>query len=82
MQTIAYLQPLIVGRSWAMLHPDMVSNHIKDRGYCMTYHPWEINRCPGCGGAQWYVGRMSAECGFCATVLMFAAAGRNRSDLL
>src|SRR3546814_6815856 len=40
-----------------MLHPDMVSDHIKDRGYCMTYDPWEINRCPGCGGAQWNVGR-------------------------
>lgn len=42
----------------------------------MTYRPWELNRCPGCGRAQWYVGRKSAECGFCATVLLFAAAGQ------
>lgn len=42
----------------------------------MTYRPRELNRCPGCGRAQWYVGRKSAECGFCATVLLFAAAGQ------
>lgn len=59
-----------------MSQPVTASDRVKGRGYCLTYRPWEINRCPGCGGAQWYVGRMSAECGFCATVLVFAGAGQ------
>ena len=29
----------------------------------------EVNHCPGCGRSHWYVGRLSAECGFCGTAL-------------
>ena len=43
------------------------------RGYQPLYREREPNRCPGCGRAQWIVGRMSAECAFCATALPFAA---------
>lgn len=35
-----------------------------------TFYPGETNRCPGCGRTHWYVGRTTAECGFCAAVLM------------
>ncbi len=39
------------------------------RGYHVVYRENEVNRCPGCGRSHWYVGRLSAECGFCATAL-------------
>lgn len=44
------------------------------RGYCVVYRDDEVNHCPGCGHTHWYVGRFSAECGFCATALPLAAA--------
>ena len=44
------------------------------RGYHVAYRQHETNRCPGCGRSQWYLGRTSAECGFCATALPFATA--------
>jgi hypothetical protein len=44
------------------------------RGYHAIYRQHEINRCPGCGRSHWYLGRASAECGFCATALPFATA--------
>jgi len=54
----------------------------KQRGYCVVYREDEINHCPGCGRTHWYVGRVSAECGFCATALpLAAAAGRVRTML-
>lgn len=39
------------------------------RGYHVVYRGGEVNRCPGCGRSHWYVGRLSAECGFCGTAL-------------
>jgi hypothetical protein len=44
------------------------------RGYGIVYRRQEINHCPGCGRTHWYVGRVSAECGFCATALPLAEA--------
>ena len=44
------------------------------RGYHVIYRENEINHCPGCGRTQWYIGRVSAECGFCATALPLAEA--------
>jgi hypothetical protein len=44
------------------------------RGYCIVYHEDEVNHCPGCGRTHWYVGRVSAECGFCGTALQLASA--------
>jgi hypothetical protein len=44
------------------------------RGYCVVYHEDEVNHCPGCGRTHWYVGRVSAECGFCGTALPLASA--------
>lgn len=39
------------------------------RGYRVVYREREVNHCPGCGRSHWYVGRVSAECGFCGTAL-------------
>lgn len=46
------------------------------RGYSVVYRENEVNHCPGCGRSHWYVGRMSAECGFCGTALPLAEAAR------
>ena len=39
------------------------------RGYHIAYRENQVNQCPGCGRSHWYVGRLSAECGFCGTAL-------------
>ena len=49
-------------------------NHQAGRGYFITYREREVNHCPGCGRTHWYVGRISAECSFCATALPLATA--------
>lgn len=51
------------------------------RGFQLLYHSGEVNRCPGCGKTHWYVGRMSAECGFCGTALALAEAGKTGTGL-
>jgi hypothetical protein len=38
-------------------------------GFRIIYRANETNHCPGCGRSHWIVGRMSAECAFCATAL-------------
>ena len=43
-----------------------------ERGYHAVYREHEVNHCPGCGRTQWLIGRMSAECAFCATALPLA----------
>ena len=44
------------------------------RGYQVLFRANESNRCPGCGRAQWHVGRLTAECAFCGTALPLAEA--------
>ncbi len=39
------------------------------RGYSVLFRTDEVNRCPGCGHSQWYVGRITAECSVCGTAL-------------
>ncbi len=46
------------------------------RGYHALYRQGEINHCPGCGRTHWHVGRLLAECGFCAAALPLADTGR------
>lgn len=46
------------------------------RGYHAVYREHEINHCPGCGRTSWIIGRVSAECAFCATALPLAEASR------
>lgn len=47
---------------------------ISVRGHHVVYRANQTNRCPGCGRAQWYIGRMTAECGFCHTGVPLAEA--------
>jgi hypothetical protein len=42
------------------------------QSFTPLYYTGETNRCPGCGRAHWYVGRVLAECGFCATAIALA----------
>ena len=44
------------------------------RGHHVVYRAQETNRCPGCGRAQWLVGRQTAECAFCETAIPLAEA--------
>ena len=48
--------------------------HPTVRGYHAVYREREVNHCPGCGRTQWIIGRVSAECAFCATALPLAEA--------
>lgn len=67
--------------------PAFFQQNQASRGYHAVYRPNQINHCPGCGRTHWYVGRMLAECGFCATALPLVEAvsgggshSRNRKD--
>ena len=44
------------------------------RGNHAAYRDNEINHCPGCGRTHWYIGRVTAECAFCATSLPLASS--------
>jgi PilZ domain-containing protein len=44
------------------------------RGHHIVYRANASNHCPGCGRSQWYIGRVSAECGFCGTAVPLAEA--------
>lgn len=50
---------------------------IAKRGHHIVYRANEANHCPGCGRSHWYVGRMSAECGFCGTAVPLAETARH-----
>lgn len=60
------------------------SEHLKRniafRGYTPIYREHEINNCPGCGKTQWIIGRISAECCFCATALPLSDASVRMND--
>jgi hypothetical protein len=38
---------------------------VRATGQLVLYHQGDVNHCPTCGGAQWYVGRRVAECVTC-----------------
>ncbi len=42
------------------------------RGYHAVYREHQVNHCPGCGRTHWLIGRLLAECAFCATPLPLA----------
>ncbi len=61
--------------SFALQTPEESFAHDpQHRGYGVAYRENEVNHCPGCGRTHWYVGRVSAECGFCATALPLVSA--------
>src|SRR5215213_1328394 len=47
---------------------------LAQRGHHIVYRANASNHCPGCGRSQWYIGRVSAECGFCGTAVPLAEA--------
>lgn len=50
--------------------PFSLARHAALSGYRPLYRTG--TRCPSCGGSAWHVGRLSAECGQCATALPLA----------
>jgi hypothetical protein len=38
-------------------------------GHPAHYHEGKTNLCPECGGSQWMVGRIMAECALCETAM-------------
>lgn len=46
-----------------------MTNNFKQRGYTIAYRKDQVNHCPACGKSHWHVGRLSAECCFCACAL-------------
>lgn len=50
---------------------------LSNRGHHIVYRANSSNHCPGCGRSNWYIGRTTAECGFCGAAVPLAEA---RSD--
>jgi hypothetical protein len=50
------------------------------RGYQVLFRAEQVNHCPGCNGTNWYVGRVTAECGRCGTALPLAEAAATGLD--
>src|SRR5947209_6904983 len=50
------------------------------RGHHIVYRANVSNHCPGCGRSQWYIGRVSAECGFCGTAVPLAETSRHEAS--
>jgi hypothetical protein len=50
---------------------------LAQRGHHIVYRANSDNHCPGCGRSHWYIGRVSAECGFCGTAVPLAEARRD-----
>jgi len=51
---------------------EIVAHRVERRGYHMLYRCDQVNHCPGCGRANWYIGRQTAECSFCGTAIPLA----------
>ena len=43
-------------------------------GFRFVYYDGKENHCPGCGGRNWVIGRLMAECAHCETALPLQAA--------
>jgi len=52
---------------------------LAQRGHHIVYRANESNHCPGCGRSHWYIGRVSAECGFCGTAVSLAETSRHEA---
>src|SRR4051794_32136167 len=58
---------------------DSFAASLAQRGHHIVYRANETNHCPGCGRHHWYIGRVSAECGFCGTAVPLAEARHDDS---
>ncbi|SRR5258708_1649117 len=56
--------------------PSSFAAELAKRGHHIVYRANTSNHCPGCGRSHWYIGRVSAECGFCGTAIPLAEARR------
>lgn len=54
----------------------MIAQRQAERGYRPVYRTGAA--CLGCGRSSWHVGRASAECAFCGTVLPLAPQERGQ----
>ena len=54
--------------------PASFAASLTQRGHHIVYRANAANHCPGCGRSNWFIGRVSAECGFCATAVPLAEA--------
>ena len=59
--------------------PTSFAASLAKRGHHIVYRANEANHCPGCGRSQWYIGRVSAECGFCGTAVPLAETARQEA---
>lgn len=59
-----------------MLHAHHFNN--AQRGNHVLYRHGETNHCPGCGRSHWIIGRITAECAFCATAIQLQEASVTR----
>jgi hypothetical protein len=59
--------------------PASFAASLAKRGHHIVYRSNEANHCPGCGRSQWYIGRVSAECGFCGTAVPLAETSRHEA---
>ncbi len=50
------------------------------RAYQVLFRADQVNHCPGCNGTNWYIGRVTAECGRCGTALPLAEAAATGLD--
>jgi hypothetical protein len=53
---------------------------LTQRGHHIVYRANAENHCPGCGRSHWYIGRVSAECGFCGTAVPLAEARHDEAS--
>ena len=61
-------------------HPSFAAG-LAQRGHHVVYRVNASNHCPGCGRSHWYIGRVTAECGFCGTAVPLAEARRDDGGL-
>src|SRR5436190_15452746 len=54
--------------------PASFASALAQRGHHIVYRANASNHCPGCGHSNWFIGRVSAECGFCGTAVPLAEA--------
>lgn len=52
------------------------------RGFQAIYRENEANHCPGCGRTHWLIGRVTAECAFCATALPLESSCRTGATVV
>ncbi|MGI9360544.1 MAG: hypothetical protein ACR2O7_03105 [Parasphingorhabdus sp.] len=49
---------------------------VPEKGIVILYHTGQPSQCPGCGGANWNIGRITAECARCTFAIDLVQSGR------